>query len=80
MVIMCLKMTLPSGDAFMEGDRAFQDLSPTIKLALGSLRASAKLLAHTAPSDNGHFPGIGCITIVAAQIAPPYGNFENKKI
>ncbi|MFH1352294.1 MAG: hypothetical protein ABIH68_01815 [bacterium] len=40
-----MKMTLPFGDAHVRG------------LALGSLRARAKHLAHTAPSDNGHFPG-----------------------
>ncbi|MFH1352850.1 MAG: hypothetical protein ABIH68_04655 [bacterium] len=38
-----LKMTLPSRDAHVRG------------FALGSLRAGVKLLAHTAPSDNGHF-------------------------
>ncbi|MFH1352403.1 MAG: hypothetical protein ABIH68_02375 [bacterium] len=40
------KMPLPSGDAYVRG------------LALGSLRARVNLLAHTAPSDNGHFHGI----------------------
>ncbi|MFH1958217.1 MAG: hypothetical protein ABIJ15_07075 [bacterium] len=40
-----MKMTLPSGDTHVRG------------LALGSLRARAKLLAHTAPADNGHFSG-----------------------
>jgi len=46
--------TVPIISAF-ENDVAFRGRSRE-GLTLGSLRARVKLLAHTAPSDNGHFP------------------------
>jgi len=63
MFVHILKMTLPSGDAFMEGDRAYgrgqgfsrpvpnHQLSPTIKVRSGFAPGEGK----TPRSHSGHF-------------------------